>query len=254
MADPRPAIAVVLLATVSGCLVEVPDVRGGGEEPGGPMVEVTAPDGTPYRIDVTEVTNAAYEEFLAAGGADPASTGVPGCAGDHDATPRDWPMSSKLAEHPVVHVDWCDARAFCAWAGKHLCAGIAGAPYGAADGADANVSEWYNACSAGGAREYPYGNEYVADRCNDASDEPASMPVPALRECQGGFPGLFGMSGNAREWDGCDNDTAASAPCLVRGGGFRSNPADEGGDLGCYSNFVAARDTADDVTGFRCCR
>lgn len=235
----------------AGCMLEVPDVLPAPESDA--TVQVPAPDGSRYLVDATEVTRRRYADFLAAAGTDTAVLAPAVCAGDHDATPRDaWQAELDRPDHPVVFVDWCDAAAYCAWGGKRLCGGIGGRAYDGGATGDASVSEWFNACSAGGTQPYPYG-DYVAGRCNDAGGGDETLPVREPATCEGGFPGLFGMSGNAREWDaGCSGDDPGSA-CPVRGGGFRSNPASEGGDLGCFSDFGLERDQADDVTGFRCC-
>jgi formylglycine-generating enzyme len=245
------ALGLALAAASGGCMLEVPDVRPAPEGDG--TVEVPAPDGSKYRVDATEVTRRSYADFLAAAGTDTAALAPPPCAGDHDATPRGaWPATLDRPDHPVVFVDWCDASAYCAWAGKHLCGGIGGASYGGGDTGDAGVSEWFNACSAGDTRAYPYG-AYDPGACNGAGGDDETLPVREPPSCEGGFPGIFGMSGNAREWDaGCSGDEPTSA-CPVRGGAFRSNPASEGGDLGCFSDFGLERDQADDATGFRCC-
>lgn len=77
-----------------------------------------------FEIGSREVSNGEYQQFLAAQ-QDPAIQ--PGeCAWNDDFTPTQWPVAS--ATLPVVNIDWCDARAYCAWAGKRLCGAIAGGP------------------------------------------------------------------------------------------------------------------------------
>ena len=49
-------------------------------------------------------------------------------------------------EHPVTHVDFCDAVAFCAWAGKRLCGKIGGGELSFAELSLASESQWFAAC------------------------------------------------------------------------------------------------------------
>src|SRR6185437_7737843 len=128
------------------------------------MVTVTSPSGVSYRIDNTEVTQASYSLFLASHpqpdpsssacswkttfepGKEPSQTlGVDGRCAKKQATFFDPPTKGS---DPVVCVDWCDAQAYCAWAGKRLCGAIGGGP--ATTYGDPNESQWYNACSNGG--------------------------------------------------------------------------------------------------------
>jgi formylglycine-generating enzyme required for sulfatase activity len=84
---------------------------------------------------------------------------------------------------------------------------------------------------------------------------PAAVPVdpmgptsdPRLRMCEGGFAGLFMMSGNVWEWeDACDGQGS----CVVRGGGFDSPQ----GQLTCSSAVpVAMVGGREQNIGFRCC-
>ena len=43
--------------------------------------------------------------------------------------------------------------------------------------ANANISEWYNACSAGGALAYPYGNTYEPEACDGRDYAEAGTPA-----------------------------------------------------------------------------
>src|SRR5262249_40663852 len=109
------------------------------------------------------------------------------------------------ADRPVHAVDWCDAFAYCAWAGKRLCGRIAGGSVDPTFGTDlASESEWYNACSRGGQHAYPYGDTYDPRACNGleyGAGTGPQLPVGSLSSCTGGFAGLFDMSGNVSEWE-----------------------------------------------------
>ncbi len=64
---------------------------------------------------------------------------------------------------PLGCVDYCDAEAYCAWAGKRLCGLMGGGPL--EQGSDLLETEWYFACSNGGSTDWPYGNEHIPGRC-----------------------------------------------------------------------------------------
>lgn len=236
----------------------------------GPEMVVVESGGAKYCVDATEVTRGQYAAWLQT---NPASKGQPtacafneqdgfapksvgsGCSTKHtnvDDNPN----------HPVVCVDWCDARAYCEASGKRLCAGVSGASYGYADFANASKSEWHLACSNAGTFAYPYGESFTPKRCvgddfdgvlgNDVSA--VASPVKSASECEGGFPGLFDMSGNAWEWEAAceDSGTAAGSDdsCRARGGSFKGGPA----EIRCDSaepSFLRSSYKTD--VGFRCC-
>ena len=172
------------------------------------------------------------------------STYVPSC---------EWPPGTN-GDHPVVCVDWCDAYAYCQAVGKRLCGKIGGAANGFSDYANASTSQWYAACSSGGANDYPYGDTYSESACNGRlASHHTTVPVKSMVGCQSsvsGYAGVYDLSGNVWEWeDSCDGDVGEDDYCRMRGGSF-VNDADNG--LRCDGGDVD-RDYQADGIGFRCC-
>lgn len=223
----------------------------GGGGVGCPTGMVRIPAGADtYCIDATEVTNEAYGKFLAS---NPSTDGQPtACAWNDSFVPGTWPPASGEEKHPVAEVDWCDARAYCAWAGKRLCGRIGGGKLPAADYQDPKKSEWYNACSNEGTREYPYGASADGQACNGIDKNVnGTVEVGSLQDCEGGAPGLFDMSGNVLEWeDACDAETGDKDLCHTRGGSYGDNQD----TLKCRYPQPVARSTKLPRIGFRCCR
>jgi len=232
----------------------VPDAGSGCVATGrGPaVIEVITASGR-ICVDATEVTNAQYGAFLASS---PATTAQPAlCSFNTDFKPSaGWPPPVDRANFPVAFVDWCDARAFCLWAGKRLCGKIGGGSNGINDYADASKSQWYAACSAGGGRAYPYGATYDGNKCNGA-DYPGTgaIAVGSAIGCEAAYPGLRDLSGNVWEWeDSCSGDGGSNDTCHARGGYYESTPT----SLRCdydqrfYRNAAAV---TDGYLGFRCC-
>ena len=222
---------------------------GGATQKGPVMIGIkTSASDVAYCIDATEVTREQYGFFLATS---PELNQPAPCDSNGSFTPTvGWPPKSNQKNLPVVGVDYCDATAYCAWAGKRLCGAIGGGVTDAAGGDDPTSSQWMNACSGGGTRKYPYADAYNPTACNGL-DYGMNGPnkVQAALGCVGSAPGLFDMSGNVREWeDACDG-----SDCRVRGGSFDS-PGGEDGELPCTGNMVLSRYDKDDFTGFRCCR
>jgi formylglycine-generating enzyme required for sulfatase activity len=197
--------------------------------PCGSMVTVTREAGSSYCIDPTEVTEARYGKFLA----EDASITLPApCANKGSFRPG----STRGASRPVAEVDWCDAWAFCSWAGKRLC----------------GPEEWQHACNAGSGTAYPYGDTFDASVCNGGGSRTESVDVGSLPGCHGPIPGLFDMSGNADEWsEGCLTDVSLFDGCPTRGGDWSNDPA---GELTCTSTQYRIRGSVADFVGFRCCK
>ena len=96
---------------------------------------------------------------------------------------------------------------------------------------------------------------YQATACNgDNRATGRAVDAGGYAGCEGGFPGLFDMSGSLNEWeDGCEQGVAGprSDGCVHRGGAFYSNAA----GLRCDTVTVARRDYTDSDCdlAIRCC-
>jgi formylglycine-generating enzyme required for sulfatase activity len=277
----RVLTGIALAVAAAGCLMSIddslvdragaslaPDASTDASPPadGGcppAMAKVAAPDGgAPFCVDATEVTRAAYLDFLSVAEPPPPGSQIAACSFNTSYVPSGW--SAVRDTRPVGGLDWCDARAFCAHAGKRLCGALAGQTFtfdNAAAG-DLGTSEWFNACSLGGARAYPYGDTFDGQACDgteyDAGDDPKPIAVGEASGCQGGVPGLFDMSGNVAEFldecsdepdPACDGGASECALCLLVGGSF----GDSHPNLACrYVNEVWRGAKYVD-NGFRCC-
>lgn len=230
-----------------------------------PAIRVGDPDNT-FCIDATEVTNGDYAQFLAANV--PVTAGQPGvCQWNTTFTPTplippDADAAPPPANFPVVNVDWCDAFAYCAWAGKYLCGSVAnGHKIGPVtqDGlSDFKSHQWLLACSAEARLRYPYGGTFDPTQCNLADLDAGGLIEAGSPRCIGGYEGLHDMIGNAWEWfDGpCQTDAgapdagAAADQCIIKGGSF----ADEGASFDCRLDLTGIRrDFHGTNVGFRCC-
>jgi sulfatase modifying factor 1 len=223
-----------------------------GDKPGPVPVRIESTAGA-FCIDSTEVTNSQYAVFVAAKNND--TSGQPTrCTWNNSYVPsQNWPVTADKNEFPVAYVDWCDAYAYCLWAGKRLCGKIGGGSTPKNDRDEAEVSQWMNGCSGGGKTAFPYGASYSSAKCNTDRNQIAA--VKANPECVGGYPGIFDMSGNVEEWeDQCDVITGASPvndPCTNRGAG--SYDGNSAGTYACGTTFQYVRGSRAKDIGFRCC-
>lgn len=248
--------------------------------PGPALVRVGWSEGVAFCIDGTEVTNTDYAAFLAAtsalSAADLLATQAPSCQWNASVAPATSTTGCTAAisdgttrgDYPVVCVNWCDADAYCRWAGKYLC------PKGSNDGNNAGPvtdltakdgSEWVIACSNDDTLIYPYGNDPMAGLCVDKkfpTDTPGVQPVMTATGCVGGVPGIYDMAGNASEWqDDCVAAAAATAngmtdECDTYGGSASSDYPDTSCRAAAATTDTAAHFTRAQVApdnGFRCC-
>jgi sulfatase modifying factor 1 len=200
-----------------------------------------------YCIDTTEVTAAQYAQFLATN-PDPGTSGDLSCVAANKTSyaPSTWPNGA-IDDRAVVYVDWCDALAFCTWAGKRLCQGVL-------DDVDAGTYEWFEACTNGRTTPLPYGDASVDFVCNAGNmtlPDGGAMslaPVKSYKACHGlgAYSAIYDQVGNAREWQGACN----GASCDLLGGSweYSGDTCDEG-----LGQPVLKTDDTNDVAGFRCC-
>jgi formylglycine-generating enzyme len=228
-----PAAALLALATTVGVARARPDSC---PRAGAAMVRIDHR----FCIDTTEVTREQYAAWLAT---HPSTAGQPkSCEWNTDFTPRcEWPPADKGA-HPVVCVDWCDAKAYCHSIGKRLC-GRAGGGANAFNDWRAPSSQWMTACQSTGV-------ERDSARCNGwKSGARKALAMTRENRCVGP-QGVRDLIGNVWEWeDSCNADQGASDHCRVRGGSFLS--ADE--YLSCAQPGELPRDGSQEDVGFRCC-
>ncbi len=120
-----------------------------------------------FWIDTFEVTNAKYEEFVAATGHAPAAF-----VDEDDLNQKDQPVTG------VLHAD---AIAYCEWAGKRLPTEI----------------EWEKAARGVDGQIYPWGDDADLTRAHLTGDTPISV---ASYEADISPYGVRGMAGNVSEW------------------------------------------------------
>jgi formylglycine-generating enzyme required for sulfatase activity len=160
-----------------------------------------------YYLAKTPVTNAQYVAFVQATYHQPIHW-------KYGKPPRG------KEDHPVVHISWHDAVAYCRWLSE-----VTGRPYRLP-----SEAEWEKGARGTDGRIYPWGNQWDVKRCNTGG---GTTPVGAYP--QGASPyGLLDMAGNVREWtrsiyrdypydpnDGRE-DLEAEGSRVLRGGAFFS--------------------------------
>lgn len=139
-----------------------------------------------FYIDRWPVTNAEYKRFIDATDHPVPNYNVSWCdteAYNWDPDARTYPDGK--ADHPVVLVTWEDAMAYAAWAGKRL----------------PTEAEWERAARGFKGNRYPWGNEFIAGRCN-CKEVGLGQPSPVgYFSPDGDTPeGVVDMVGNVWEW------------------------------------------------------
>lgn len=226
-----------------------------GATRGGRMVFVGA--STPFCIDVKEVTAAEYLQFLGASDR-PTSDELAVC--DWNAAQFGNPTLFVADSKPATNVDFCDAWAYCKWAGKHLCGNTLDA--GRASTEEPTDSQWTTACMNGAAAtDYPTGSALAdAGACNIGLGSSAPAPVGSYPGCKGiadPYDKIFDMAGNVLEWDqsgtsGAFDSGAAHSEMKagIRGGSYASELATSRCKVGAAATIA----TKNGTIGFRCCK
>jgi hypothetical protein len=185
------------------------------------LILLKTPNGTPYCIDQTEVTQGQYLTFLEATGND-TSGQTDYCyknthliyedvEGDFACPKGSW-TPKETPDRALMCADPCDAVAYCKWAGKRLCGKVGGGGIPSKGGAelegdgykkslfnDPNVSQFYNACSQGGKKAFSYGDSY-----NPACPHKATNQGEPVEGCESkGEPSeqVLHLSDSIGEWE-----------------------------------------------------
>ncbi len=123
-----------------------------------------------FYLDVFPVSNRQFYEFMQTGVYSPA---------DRNNFLKHWENGRPRPEqenHPVVYVSYEDALAYAAWAGKRL----------------PSEEEWLQAGRGRAGRAYPWGNDFVEDRCNNALGETTPVDAFPLGASEFGVQDLVG--------------------------------------------------------------
>ena len=132
-----------------------------------PAHQVNAPA---FYIDQYEVTYDQYRDFVQQTGRRP---------------PPDWlegHYPEEKSRHPVTHVSWYDANAYCQWVGKRL----------------PTEAEWEKAARGTDGRKYPWGNQFEQKRANLNNQVGHTTPVGWYQE-ENPY-GAYDLIGNVWEW------------------------------------------------------
>jgi formylglycine-generating enzyme required for sulfatase activity len=215
------------------------------------MVRIEA-EGTSFCVDVHEVTQEQYRDFIESKPDLDSLYTSEACKGFTDIKPNIYPPAAASLKLPVVEIPFCGAEAYCAFAGKTLCGAVEGGAVRSDLASSPKYGALTRACSGDSMRKYAYGDAYEADFCN-GNDYPggAPLPVASVATCVTPDTGIYDLSGNVWEWiDACDGTAGATDSCYAQGGAFNSPETELSCDAAVH---YAQRVTKDPTLGARCC-
>jgi formylglycine-generating enzyme required for sulfatase activity len=123
-----------------------------------------------FYMDIYEVTNELYKACVTAG-----TCTEPGVTIRYD--------DLTYASHPVMYVDWNQAKAYCEWRGGRL----------------PTEAEWEKAARGMGARTYPWGEGLDAAFANYGTNVGDTTEVGIYEMGKSPY-GIYDMAGNVQEW------------------------------------------------------
>jgi len=140
-----------------------------------------------YWIDMFEVTNEDYMQFVSATGHRPAlddSCRTRQCRDGDLWDGAAYPES--IRNQPVVQVSWYDADAYCRWRGKRL----------------PTEAEWEKAARGPAGRLYPWGNKPPAGRATYKRKWHGAFTMTNVGSYSNGASiyGVYDLAGNVWEW------------------------------------------------------
>ena len=259
--DPTPDRGADAAAVPGGEFLMGTEAPGGYPADGeGPVHEVRL---APFAIDVHAVTNERYAEFAQATGhvSDAEQAGSSFVFGG--LLPEDFPPTRAVAsapwwrqvegadwrhpegpqssidgrgDHPVVHVSWNDARAFCAWSGTRLPT-EAEWEYAARGGLRGERFPWGSDREPGGEHRMNVFQGRFPGENTGADGYEGTAPVDAYEP--NGY-GLCNMTGNVWEW--CSDWFAAgyyrsSRAANPRGPAWGTHRVMRGGSYLCHDSY-----------------
>jgi len=152
-----------------------------------PQFRAFLPD---FYLSECAVTNAQFVTFLNAMCPPPEQLRLWATMLEQISIPPDkneiYRVASGFEKHPVIHVSWSGADAYCRWAGLRLPTEL----------------EWEKAARGADGRLYPWGNQWHDDFLrwhNTAKHGLTTAPVDDYPQGRSPF-GIFQMAGNVDEW------------------------------------------------------
>lgn len=154
-----------------------------------------------FRMDMFEVTNEQYLEFIKSTRYSPRSNENYLKTWDTPSSFPDW-----AATFPVVWVSQEDAAAYCQWQGKRL----------------PTEQEWEKAARGLDGRMYPWGNDFPdieVTNCNRKQLEPVGNRPGDLSPF-----GIYDLAGNASELTSSTQPRGSTTRVVVKGGSYKAAP------------------------------